>query len=65
MTKVDLTLGESKTKVNLTLEGKGADKTWATISGTWEDHSGSTWAAQKEVGTMESKTKDDLTLESK
>lgn len=65
MAKVSLTIGESKTKVNLTLEDKGENFTWDTIPGTWDDHAGSTWDTQKQVATLESKTKDDLTLEAK
>jgi hypothetical protein len=65
MSKVDLTLGESKTKDDLTLESKGQDFTWETAPGTWADHTSSTWEKQKQVSTLESKTKDDLTLETK
>jgi len=67
--KVDLTLSEDKngtgTKVDLTLESKGQGYTWATAPGTWADHTRSTWASQRVAGSKESKTKDDLTLESK
>ena len=64
--KVSLTLGESKTKDDLTLESKGVDnKTWNTVGGTWDDHLKSTWNIQRESGTLESKTTDDLTLENK
>lgn len=62
--KVDLTLGESKTKVDLTLESKGNDPTWDTIGGTWDDAT-SIWANPKGSLTLETKTKGDLTLESK
>jgi hypothetical protein len=63
--KVDLTLGESKTKVSLTLEDKGADQTWAeTDPETWEDQDGD-WDTKKISATLESKTKDDLNLETK
>ena len=65
MAKVNLSLSESKSKVDLTLEGKGTSKTWDTIVGTWDDHPNSTWNAQREVSTLETKTKTDLTLENK
>ena len=65
MPKISLTLGESKTKVDLTLEDRGSDKTWDTIGGTWDDHTSSTWDRQRSQLTLESKTKDDLTLETK
>lgn len=64
MSKVDLTLGESKTKVDLTLESKDLGLTWDTITGTWNDHT-ETWDAPKGITTKESKTKVNLTLESK
>ena len=65
MPKISLTLSESKSKVNLTLEGKGTDKTWNTIGGTWDDHINSTWNRQRDQLTLESKAKDNLGLESK
>ena len=65
MALVSLTLNESKTKVDLTLEGKGTDKTWNTIGGTWDDHINSTWNRQRDQLTLESKAKDNLGLESK
>ena len=65
MAKVSLTLAESKTKTDLTLESRGTDKTWNTIKGTWNDHINSTWNVQREQATLESKSKDDLTLETK
>ena len=63
--KVSLTLNESKTKVDLTLEDRGSDKTWDTVGGTWDDHTSSTWDRQRELLTLESKSKDSLSLESK
>jgi len=65
MAKVSLTLGESKSKVDLTLESRGTSKTWNTIQGTWDDHKTSTWNLQREQATLESKTKVNLSLESK
>ena len=65
MAKVSLTIGENKSKVDLTLESKGQDFTWGTIPGTWDDHAASTWNTQKQVGSLESKTKVSLTLPSK
>ena len=65
MAKVNLSLSESKTKVNLTLESRGSSHTWNTIKGTWDDHKNSTWNLQREQATLETKTKTDLTLENK
>ena len=65
MAKVSLTLGESKTKVGLTLEGRGSSKTWNTVGGTWNDHPLSTWNLQREIATLETKIKDNLALETK
>ena len=65
MAKVSLTLGESKTKVTLTLESRGSSHTWNTIKGTWDDHKNSTWNLQREQATLESKTKSNLSLEAK
>jgi hypothetical protein len=64
MAKVDLTLSESKTKADLTLEAKDASQTWADMDFTWDDTSG-TWAVPLTRGDLESKTKADLSLESK
>ena len=61
-TTVSLTLGESKTKVDLTLEGKDAGLTWDSINGTWNE-ADSVWDAPKATLAKESKTKVDLTLE--
>ena len=65
MAKVSLALGESKSKVDLTLESKGSGKTFDTVGGTWDDHGNSTWNVQKEEAVLESKTKSNLTLEAK
>ena len=62
--KVSLAL-ESKTKTDLTLESRGSSHTWNTIKGTWNSHLNSTWNVQREQTTLESKTKDSLTLENK
>jgi hypothetical protein len=62
--KVDLTLGESKTKVDLTLEAKDASQTWDDMDLTWNESNG-TWAVPLIHGSLETKTKDDLSLESK
>jgi len=61
MAKVDLTIGESKTKVDLTLEDKADSLTWDDADWTW-DSDDSSWANPKLTGSMETKTKDDLTL---
>ena len=65
MTKISLTLAETKTKADLSLESKGQDYTWDTIPGTWDDHSSSTWDSLKQVSSLEAKTKTDLSLENK
>ena len=65
MTKISLTLAENKTKADLTLDSKGQDYTWDTIPGTWDDHSESTWDSLKQVSSLETKTKADLSLETK
>ena len=64
MTKVDLTLGETKTKVDLTLESKNANLKWSDATWKWST-ANSTWAAPKISASLESKTKDDLILETK
>ncbi len=65
MSKVSLTLGESKTKVDLNLELKGArDLTLEQAPWTLEEDD-STLLAPKITLTKEQKTKDDLDLESK
>lgn len=64
MAKVNLTLGESKTKVDLTLESKNKDLRWNQANWTW-DSAHSSWTAPKGSLNLESKTKVDLTLESK
>jgi len=65
MTKVNLTLGESKSKVDLTLEGKNMGSAWQDMGdGSWGEQEG-TWEANKVSLTKELKTKVDLSLESK
>ena len=65
MALVSLTLSESKSKVTLTLEDRGTSQTWDTVGGTWDDHTSSTWNRQRSQLALESKTKDNLALESK
>ena len=65
MAKVDLTLGESKTKVDLTLETKKTTTTWAdTPTEIWPTAS-KTWGQPGDFSTREQKTKVDLSLEAK
>lgn len=64
MAKISLSL-ESKSKDDLSLESRGSSHTWNTIKGTWDDHKNSTWNAQREQATLETKTKVNLALESK
>ena len=59
---VNLTLGESKTKADLTLEARGHSLTWDTHGGTWNEAT-DTWDNQKITITKESKSKADLVLE--
>ena len=65
MAKVNLSLNENKTKADLTLEVRGTSQTWDTVGGTWDDHTSSTWDRQRSQLALESKTKDDLTSETK
>ena len=62
--KVDLTLGESKTKVDLTLESRPESPVLDEIDALIDD---STYLIDnfKSVMDLESKTKDDLSLETK
>lgn len=63
--KVSLTLGESKTKIDLTLESKG-DTTLTIDDATWTiDSATSPIDNPRGVLSIESKTKGSLTLESK
>jgi hypothetical protein len=64
MAKVDLTLGQSRTKVDLTLATKGSDLTWDEATWSWDDAEGN-WNGQNVSLTLASKTKVDLTLASK
>jgi len=64
MAKDDLTLSETKTKDDLTLESKDVGITWDGATGTWDDQTG-TWDAPKGTLSKESKSKVSLTLESK
>lgn len=64
MTKVDLTLGESKSKIDLSLEEKDTGLTWDEAEMTWNEANG-TWDSPLRPGTLETKTKVDLTLEIK
>lgn len=61
-TLVSLTLGESKTSVNLSLETKEAGITWDQALETWDENT-STWDAVKAILSKESKSKVNLTLE--
>jgi len=65
MALVNLTLEGNKALVTLTLEGRGTDKTWNTIKGTWDDHITSNWNLQREQATLENKPMSDLSLEAK
>ena len=64
MSKGNLVLNESKTKVDLTLESKKTDLKWSEATWKWST-ADSTWAAPKISASLESKTKVDLTKESK
>lgn len=66
MSKVDLTLGESKTKDDLTLETK-SQSALTIDDATWSIDDGGAVPLDYPRGTLtkESKTKVDLTLESK
>ena len=57
---------ESKTKVNLTLEGNRGtpSMTWDEATMTWDEQTG-TWDVPKASLTKEAKTKVSLTLEAK
>ena len=62
-TLVNLTLGESKTKVDLSLEAKIVpNKTWDEGTDTWNE-ANYTWASPKAALVREAKTKVSLTLE--
>ena len=62
-TLVNLTLGESKTSVDLSLEQKKSSQTWGdTGTETW-DGATRTWGNPGEFATREVKTKVDLILE--
>jgi hypothetical protein len=55
---------ESKTKGDLTKEGKNTDMTWDDMDLTLDESNG-TWENPLLPGSLESKTKGDLSLESK
>jgi len=61
MAKISLTLGETKTTADLTLESKDDSKKWADAGWTW-DSANSKWNAPKGSLGLETKTKDDLIL---
>lgn len=64
MAKVNLTIGESKSKVDLSLEGKNSDLTWAEADWSWGEDD-SPWSNPKITSIKESKSKVDLSLENK
>ncbi len=64
MAKVDLTLGETRTKADLTLEDKNAGITWDAATWTWNDAT-STWDDAKGSLSLETRSKADLSLETK
>jgi len=64
MSKVSLTLGETRTKNSLTLESKPDYLTWDEAIMTWDD-ADFTWDAPKIAGALETKSSVSLTLESK
>lgn len=65
MSKVNLTLGESKTSVDLTLENKKNTMTWAESDPETWGEANRTWAQPGEFSTRESKSLVSLSLESK
>ena len=62
-TLVNLTLGEAKTKVDLSLEQKATDTTWADTGDTTWAEATRTWGNPGTFGNHEDKTKVDLILE--
>jgi hypothetical protein len=64
MTKVNLTFSESKTKTDLTLESKDVGMTWDEATMTWNEAT-FTWDLPLLVAVLETKTKVDLTKETK
>mgnify|MGYP001574369879 CR=1 FL=1 len=62
-TLVNLTLGEAKTSVNLSLEQKATDTTWADTGDTTWENANRTWAQPGTFSTLEDKTKVNLVLE--
>lgn len=64
MSKVNLTLGENKTSVSLSLETKDVGLTWDQATWTWAE-STSSWDSPKYSLSRESKSSVSLSLESK
>ena len=65
MANVDLTLGESKTNSDLTLEGKGSSTiTWDDATWSWDAATG-TWDNMNTSLSLEAKSSVDLSLEAK
>ena len=65
MTKVDLILGESKSKVDLTLESKKTSMTFGESAPGTFDESTKAFSNPGEYSNRESKSKVSLSLESK
>ena len=64
MSKISLTFGETKSKVNLALEDRDVGLTWDEATMTWDEATG-TWDNPKRPITKESKSKISLSMESK
>lgn len=62
-TLINLTLGEAKTKVDLTLETKKTTKAWGETGTEVWPTANRTWGQPGEFSTRETKTKVDLILE--
>lgn len=61
---IDLSLGESKTGLDLSLEEKESSLTWDEADWTWDEATG-TWDRPGLVLSKETKSAVDLSLESK